>query len=353
MQRLRPAKHSGKRLDGRANDIDQRLLSGQRNPRGLGVEAHQHRARVAGTVGVAQLGRPDPAGRTVFRDLLEEVDVGVEEKRQPRSEIVDIQATGDRLIDVGESVLERKGKLLDGCRTGLADVVARDRDRVPARHVVRAPLDHVAHQPHSGIDRETPLLLCDVLLQDVGLDGAAKLVGSDSLTLGRDHVEREHDRRRSVDRHRHRDLTQRDVGKQPLHVGGCVDRDALTPDLTETARMVGVVAHQAGHIERGREPGLTVLEQVPKPLVGLFRCAETGELTHRPELPAVHGGVHAAGEREHARRADRLLRRQISRRVQGLERLPRERFDRRVLAFHWLQPTSTTLGRELGLQGEH
>ena len=28
--------------------------------------------------------------------------------------------------------------------------------------------------------------------------------------------------------------------------------------------MIGVVAHQRGHVEGGREPGLTMLEEVPK-----------------------------------------------------------------------------------------
>jgi len=62
--------------------------------------------------------------------------------------------------------------------------------------------------------------------------------------------------------------------------------------------MVGVVAHQRRHVERGREAGLPVIAQVAEPLVRLLGGAEAGELPHRPELPAVHGRVDPARERE-------------------------------------------------------
>jgi hypothetical protein len=61
--------------------------------------------------------------------------------------------------------------------------------------------------------------------------------------------------------------------------------------------MVGVVAHQRGHVERRREACLPVLEQVPEPFVGLLGRAEAGELPHRPEPASVHRRVDTAGER--------------------------------------------------------
>ena len=94
-------------------------------------------------------------------------------------------------------------------------------------------------------------------------------LGPDPAPLGRDHVEGQHDRRRRVDRHRHRHPIERDAGEQRLHVVERVDRDALAPDLAQRARMVGVEAHQRRHVERGREPGLPVIEQVSEPRVGL------------------------------------------------------------------------------------
>ena len=79
------------------------------------------------------------------------------------------------------------------------------------------------------------------------------------------------------------------------------------PDLAERAGVVGVVAHQRGHVEGGREPRLAVLEQVVEALVGLLAGAEAGELAHRPQPPAVHRVVDAARERVLAGTADRVL----------------------------------------------
>ena len=101
-----------------------------------------------------------------------------------------------------------------------------------------------------------------------------------------------------------RDLAEGDAGEQRLHVVERVDRDALAADLAERARVVGVVAHQRRHVERGRQAGLPVVEQVAEALVGLLGGAEAGELAHRPQPAAVHRRVDAARERILAGQAD-------------------------------------------------
>ena len=126
-------------------------------------------------------------------------------------------------------------------------------------------------------------------------------VARDALLLADADVEREQHRRRRVDRHRGRDLAERDAREERLHVRERVDRDALAADLAERARVIGVVAHQRRHVERGREAGLAVLEQVAEALVRLLGGAEAGELAHRPEPAAVHRRVDAARERIDAR----------------------------------------------------
>ena len=68
--------------------------------------------------------------------------------------------------------------------------------------------------------------------------------------------------------------------------------------------MVGVVAHQRRHVERGREPRLAVLEQITEALVRLRRGAEARELAHRPELAAIHRRIDTARERMHTRIAE-------------------------------------------------
>ena len=57
--------------------------------------------------------------------------------------------------------------------------------------------------------------------------------------------------------------------------------------------MIGVVPHQGGQVEGGREPGLTRLEEFLKPLVGLLGAAEPGKLPHGPEFAPVHAGLDA------------------------------------------------------------
>ena len=192
---------------------------------------------------------------------------------------------------------------------------------MPARHPLGAELDHVGHQPHRRVDREAPLLLRDVLLQDVGLDRARQPLRRRSpWLLRRDDVERQHHRRRRVDRHRRRHLAQSDAAEQRLHVVERVDRHALAADLAQRARVVRVVAHQRRHVERRRESRLAVVEQVAEALVRLLRGAEAGELAHRPEPPAIHRRVDAARERD-TRRGSRSPRRaQV---VLGVERLHR------------------------------
>src|SRR5207244_3605202 len=57
-------------------------------------------------------------------------------------------------------------------------------------------------------------------------------------------------------------------------------------------------------VERRRQTRLPVLEQVSEACVRLLSRSEAGELAHRPELPAVHRGIDAAGERIDARVAE-------------------------------------------------
>jgi hypothetical protein len=80
-----------------------------------------------------------------------------------------------RPADVLQAVGQGEGQLLGGGGARLPDVVAADADGVPERHLFGGELDRVRHQPHGGLRREDELLLGDVLLQDVVLDGAAQL----------------------------------------------------------------------------------------------------------------------------------------------------------------------------------
>ena len=94
------------------------------------------------------ISRPQPPRRAELRHLLEEVVVRVEEEREPRAELVGRQARRDRRLAVGDPVRERERELLHRRRARLADVVAGDRDRVPARQPLGAVREEVGRQPH-------------------------------------------------------------------------------------------------------------------------------------------------------------------------------------------------------------
>ena len=91
VQALRAAEHAGQRLDRGADDVDLGLLRGERHAGGLRVEAQLQRALGSRAVALAHPARPDAAGGAVLGDLLEEVDVRVEEERQARRELVDVE----------------------------------------------------------------------------------------------------------------------------------------------------------------------------------------------------------------------------------------------------------------------
>ena len=327
VQRLRPTEHGGERLDRGAHDVHLWLLCGERHAGGLRVEPHEPRARALRAEALSHRPRPDAARCAVLRDLLEEVEVRVEEERQARRELVDVEAALDRPFNVGEAVRERERELLCGVRPCFPDVVARDRDRMPERHLSRAELDHVGDEPHRRLGREDVLLLRDVLLEDVRLDRPAQPLARDALLLADARVEREQDRRGRVDRHRRRHVAERDPREQRLHVLERVDRHAFAPDLAERPRVVRVVAHQRRHVERGRQTRLPVVEQVMEALVRLLGRAEAGELPHRPEPSAVHRRVDAARERIRARVAEVALVVDVDR-VGRLERLVLDPGDR-------------------------
>ncbi len=93
VQAVGPAEDGGERLDRGPDDVVVGLLRGEGDPGGLGVEPEPLGLVGGRAVAVAQPAGPDPAGRAELRDLLEQVDVRVEEERQPGCEDVDVQTS--------------------------------------------------------------------------------------------------------------------------------------------------------------------------------------------------------------------------------------------------------------------
>ncbi len=186
--------------------------------------------------------------------------MGIEEEREPGGEGIDVQATANSCLHIGEAVGEGEGQLLGGGGPGLPDVIAAHRNRVPQRDVFGAELDHVDDEPHVRLRWEDPLLLGDVFLEDVVLQGAAQRLPVDPLFLGGHQEEGEQHLGRTVDGHRHRDVTERDAVEEPDHVVGGTDGHPAVADLSHRAVVVGVEPHQRRHVEGDREPALALAQ---------------------------------------------------------------------------------------------
>src|SRR5690606_16594308 len=97
-----------------------------------------------------------------------------EEERQVGREVVDVHATGEVVLDDGETVGQGESQLADRVRAGFGDVIAGDGHRVEVAHLVidKVLLD-VAHHAQRELGGEDAGVLRLVFLEDVGLHGAA------------------------------------------------------------------------------------------------------------------------------------------------------------------------------------
>ena len=157
-----------------------------------------------------------------------------------------------------------------------------------------------------GLWLEQPLLLGDVLLEDVRLQGAVQHPWVDARPLRRDDVHAEDGDGRAADRHRRADLVQRYVLEQDLHVGGRVDGHPTVTNLTKAQRLIGVTAHQGRHVERDAKATAAAVQDHLVPLVGLLGVAKARELPVGPRPSAMSSGMQPAREGELPRPADPL-----------------------------------------------
>jgi len=239
---------------------------------------------------------PDPAGRPHLADLLEEVAVCVEEEGKPGAEGIDVELlAAQHVFDVLHAVAKREGQFLDRRGAGLADVVARNRDRVPLGNVQGAELDGVADQLHGGLRGAHEGLLGDELLEHVVLDRAADLVKRNAVDFGRRAVHGPEGRGRRVDRHGGRDLVEGDALGENEEVFEGVDGHAALAALATGFRGVGVIAHEGGEVEGRAETRLAFLEEHVPPRIGGGGISHAREHAECPVLAPVAGHLVAAG----------------------------------------------------------
>ena len=319
VQRLRAAQGRREGLEGRADDVVVGVLLREAPAGGLAVGPQDGGAGVLRAEFADRL-VPEVAGRPQHGDLHEEVHADAEEEGEPGGEVVDGEAAVDGRPDVLLAVGEREGRLQHRGRARLHDVVAGNRDRVVARHVLGAVGDDVRDDPHRGQGRVDVGVAREKLLQDVVLDRACELFLLHTLLLGGHDVAREDREHGAVHRHGNGHLVQGDAVEEDLHVLDGVDGHAGLAHVSGDAGVVGVIAAVRGQVKSDGEALVAGCEGSAVKRVGLLGRGEPGVLADRPWLVGVHGGHGTADVGGHAGEGvDEIHAFQVFRRVEGLD----------------------------------
>ena len=287
------------RLDARAHHVVVRVLGSERPARGLAMGAQRGRPRVGWLECSDELGPQQPCGPQL-RNFHEEVHADAPEEAEARREVVDAHAGADAAAQVFQPVRQRVAELEVGRRPRFTHVVARDRDRVVARHLFGCELEDVADDPHGGLGRVDVGVADHELLEDVVLDGPGELGRCDALLLGGHDIERQHRQHGAVHRHRHAHGIEGDLVEQGAHVQDRVDGHACHADVGRHPGVVGVVAPVGRQVERHRQPSLAGCQVAPVEGVGVLGGGESRVLADRPRLVGVHGRIGAAQVRREA-----------------------------------------------------
>ena len=269
--------------------------------------AQHQRAGVRGREELAHEIGPQQPCRAQLGDLHEEVHADAEEERQPRRERVHVEPAPQRGAHVLDAVGEGEGELLHRRRSRLLHVVAGDRDRVEARHLLRGEGDDVGDDAHRRLGGVDVGVADHEFLEDVVLDGAGERFRRHPLLLGRHDVHRHHRQHRAVHGHRHRHPVERNSVEEDFHVLDRVDGDTGLADVAGDTRVIGVVAAVGRQIERDGQSRLPCLEVAAVERVRFLGGGVARVLAQRPGPAGVHGGSRAPDERREAGQGIEML----------------------------------------------
>ena len=135
----------------------------------------------------------------------------IEEKRKLRRKIVDREAGVDCSLDVGNSIRQGEGHFLNVRGARFADVVARNRNRVPIGKFAAAPRKNIGDDAHGRAKRIDVSAASDVFLENVVLDSASEALEICALLFGDGDVEGEKNRGGGIDGHRGGDVFEGDA----------------------------------------------------------------------------------------------------------------------------------------------
>ena len=195
----------------------------------------------------------DPAPKQTCRPQLgrfhEEIHTDGKEKTETARKLIDIHAPRDGGTHVLATIRQSECQLLNKVRAGLLHVVARDRNRVKLRHVIRGIFNDISDDPHRRFRRIYVGVPNHEFLQNVVLNGPRKQRPVMALFFS-SHDEACKDRNdRAVHRHRHADLIKRNTVKEDFHVLDTINGDPGFPDIPLNARMVAVITPMRRQIE--------------------------------------------------------------------------------------------------------
>ena len=239
---------------------------------------------------------PEAASRAKLGDLFQKVVVGIEEEGQRACKLVNPKARPQSATDVFDPVGQRESHLLNRGGSGLPDVVATDRNRIPVADLCPAKRQGVGNNAERRSWRVDICATRDVFLEDIVLNSASQRVPVDIPAPRDAEKHAQQDWRGAVNRHRDRDTIQGNVFQQDFHVPERADRDTDLAYLTRCQRVIRVQPHLSGQVECDADSGLPLAQKVKISPIGFARGTKAGILPHRPEAPAVHVSMYPARE---------------------------------------------------------
>src|SRR2546430_4830762 len=154
-----------------AGEIIFKFRGDQRSPAGLGVQFIEL-TFWSGAKYLAHSDCPDAPRNARERDVFD-IESAIEKERESRAELIDWNFARGEHFRVSESIRKRVSGLLHRRRTGFANVIAANRDRVPTRHFTGGELHHVGEKSQRWFNREDRLVLRLDFLENVGLNRPA------------------------------------------------------------------------------------------------------------------------------------------------------------------------------------